>query len=199
MLMWLTNLNTKTMRTLKKGDPDKTIAAKKEHAEKKAARALEYINGIDKRLAESFYAVEADSYAYHMIWKEYFYDVTKEKRKYDFVQDNSGIGHTIGMINKRPVVLQFNWWIINGHRILFYSVCSQIVDWKMVEEWLKKNMLHLKETSDATNVHNVLRHCEKPEPKKVERIIKCYTCNDSKQVEVNRIGYDSIMGHCPNC
>lgn len=31
------------------------------------------------------------------------------------------------------------------------------------------------------------------------RVIKCHTCNDSKQVEVRRIGYDSIMGTCPNC
>lgn len=27
----------------------------------------------------------------------------------------------------------------------------------------------------------------------------CATCNGSGQVEVRRIGYDSIMGKCPNC
>jgi len=187
------------MRTLKKGDQDKTVAAKKEQEEKNAARTLEYINGIDKRLAESFYAIEADSYAYHMIWKQYFYDVAPEKRQYDFVQDNSGLGHEIGKIGKRSVVLEFKWWIINGHRVLFYNVMSQVADWKMVEEWLKKNMPHLKYTSDATNAHNVLRYCEKPKPEKVERIIKCYTCMDSKQVEGHRIGFDSIMTSCPNC
>lgn len=187
------------MITLKKGDPDKTVAAKQEQSEKQAARALEYINGIDKRLAESFYAIEADSYAYHMIWKQYFYDIAPEKRQYDFVQDNSGLGHEIGKIGGKSVVLQFNWWIINGHRVLFYHVMSQVADWEMVEKWLKKNMAHLKYKTDASNAFNVLRHCEKSEPKKVERIIKCYTCMDSKQTEHHRIGYDSIMGRCPNC
>lgn len=36
-------------------------------------------------------------------------------------------------------------------------------------------------------------------PKKPERVIKCYTCMDSKQVEGSRIGYDSIMSRCPDC
>lgn len=36
-------------------------------------------------------------------------------------------------------------------------------------------------------------------PKKPERVIKCYHCMDSKQVEGRRIGYDSIMERCPHC
>lgn len=31
------------------------------------------------------------------------------------------------------------------------------------------------------------------------RKTKCWTCMDTKQVEERRIGYDSIMGPCPDC
>jgi hypothetical protein len=146
------------MQTLKKGDPDKTVEAKKLQQEKELQESLKHINQIDKRLAETFYAIEADSYAYHQIWKEYFYSVPKEERKFNFVQDPSGRGITIGMIDKRPVVLNLNWWIVNDHPILFYCCTSQVCDWKMIEDWLKKYMPHLKQTSDASNAHNVLNY-----------------------------------------
>lgn len=42
-------------------------------------------------------------------------------------------------------------------------------------------------------------HCVLEKKEESVKIIKCYTCMDSKQVEVNRIGYDSIIGRCPNC
>ena len=153
------------MQTIKKGDPNKTVEAKKLQKEKELEESLKHINQIDKRLAETFYAIEADSYAYHQIWKEYFYSVPPEKRKFDFVQDYSGIGVTIGPMrshngSQMPIVLQFNWWIINGHRVLFYHASSQVVDWGLIEKWLKKYMPHLKRTSDATNAHNVLNYLE---------------------------------------
>lgn len=148
------------MQILKKGDPNKTVEAKKLQKEKELKESLEHINKIDKRLAETFYAIEADSYAYHQIWKEYFYDVPAEKRKFDFVQDHSGIGFEIGKLDKRPIVLSFSWFIVNGHRVAFYCCNSQVCDWKMIEDWLKKYMPHLKHTSDATNAHNVLNYME---------------------------------------
>ena len=148
------------MKTIKKGDPDKTIEAKKLQGEKDLERSLEFINGFDKRLAKTFHAIEADSYAFHQIWKEYFYDVPKEKRKFNFVQDSSGRGLEVGRINKRPIVLNFRWWIINDRPVLFYGCNSQLVDWKMIEDWLKKYMPHLRHTSDATNAHNVLNFLE---------------------------------------
>ncbi len=140
------------MQTLKKGNS----AEKKIQAEKDLERNLEYINGIDKRLANTFHTIEADDYAYHMIWRDY-------KDKYYFVQDYSGFAREIGRINNRPVMLNFKWWIINGHPVLFYGCNSQIADWKMIEDWFKKYMPHVKYTSDATNAHNVLNYCHKIE------------------------------------
>lgn len=184
------------MQTLKKGNSE----AKKFQAEKDFEKNLEYINGIDKRLANTFHTIEADDYAFHMIWKEYFYDVHESARKYEFVQDHSGFARQIGIINKKPVMLNFRWWIVNGHPVLFYGCNSQVVDWEMIEDWLKKYMPHVKYTSDAANAHNVFSECKKIEPKQKEvPRIKCYTCMDSKQVEERRIGYDSIMGPCTNC
>lgn len=188
--MWPTDL--KKMKTLKKGNSEE----KKNQAE----RNLEYINEIDKRLANTFHAIEADDYASRMIWKEYFYDVLPLERKYEFIQDHSGFAREIGRVGDRPVMLGFRWWIVNGHPVLFYYCNSQIVDWKMIGDWLKKYMPHIKYTSDAENANNVLSECKKAEPKQKDlRIIRCYVCMDSKQVEERRIGYDSIMGPCTYC
>lgn len=187
------------MRTIKKGDPNKTIEQKQSKREKELKENLAYINEIDSRLVNTFYAIEADSYACHMIWAEYFFNIPKDKRKFEFVQEPVGISFEIGRIEKRPIMLSFRWYTINGHLVLFYDCTSQLADWKMVNEWLNKYMPHIKEKSDAMNAHNVLRYCEKKPESVPPIVIKCYTCMDSKQVEVRRIGYDSIMGKCPNC
>lgn len=180
------------MRTLKKGDPKKTVAAKKARTENELKENLDVINSIDQRLAKTFFAIEADSYASHMLWKE-------NKEKYKFVQDQRGLMYTIGHFNKKPIVLECFWYYVNSHPVMFYNCCSQVVHHGMVDEWFSKYMPHIKHKDNAENAHNVLGYCveEKAEPPK--RIIKCYTCMDSKQVEVRRIGYDSIMGTCPNC
>src|SRR3990167_7612178 len=120
------------MQTLKKGNPNLTIEAKKLKKEKDFQESMEHINQIDKRLSESFYAIEADSFASHQIWKQWFYDVPKEKREYEFIQDHSGKAIEIGRLDKRPVVLDFSWFIINGHRVLFYYCSSQVCDWEMI-------------------------------------------------------------------
>lgn len=160
------------MRTIKKGDPNKTIEQKRIKSEKELEENIAHINQIDKRLANTFYAIEADSYACHMIWAKYFHDVPKAERKFIVIQDSHLISFEIGRIGKRPIILSLRWYTVNDHLVLFYDCTSQLADWKMVEDWMKKYMPHIKEKSDAMNAYNVLRYCEKkPEPI-VKRVIK---------------------------
>lgn len=158
MKLWQKNL--KHMQTLKKGNQNLTIEAKKFQKEKDFQDSMNYINQLDKRLSETFHLIEADSFASHQIWKEWFYDVPEKDRKFIFVQDHSGRGFEIGRLDKRPVVLSFSWFIVNGHRVGFYCCDSQVSDWDMIEKWIKKYMPHVKHQSNATNAHNVLNYLE---------------------------------------
>lgn len=95
----------------------------------------------------------------------------KVKRNYreraDWKQINSGFSIVIGHVDDRPVNVSFMFAIVNGHKICFYDIISQVADHKMVEKWLKT---HFQLTHDgycrwnhtnATNFHNCIQGLEK--------------------------------------
>ena len=47
-----------------------------------------------------------------------------------------GISIEIGTLKKRPICIQFTFAKINGHKVAFYEGSSQLVDYKMIEDWL---------------------------------------------------------------
>lgn len=63
---------------------------------------------------------------------------------------------TVGMLDGRPVCISLNVVIIRGKRVMFYSPTSQVVDYKMIEEYLDKMWPGI-EVTDAINVHNLIR------------------------------------------
>jgi hypothetical protein len=102
--------------------------------------------------------VEATSYEKLCLWSEW----TTEKKK-SWIQGSSGYLPTIGKLDGRPIVLSLLIHIVDGYPILFMEPTSQVIDHKMVEDWLK---LHLPKTAfqsngeyvnkvDAMNFHNV--------------------------------------------
>jgi len=68
---------------------------------------------------------------------------------------------------KRPIVLNCNIVWINGHKILFYEGCSQLVDHRMIEEWFLKYFQRTHDNytrwnhSDTTNFHNCIHGLER--------------------------------------
>lgn len=112
-------------------------------------------------LASVVGCVEATSYEIMCLWNEYH-----KQRQLSWVPARSGRMPTIGVLDKRPVVLSLLINVVNGHPILFFEATSAVVDHTMVQEWLK---LHLPESAlksngeyvksvDAMNFHNVLPH-----------------------------------------
>lgn len=116
----------------------------------------------DKRFDETFFCVEANSYESQQIWHE-----LNQERGIPWKQ-GSGIGVQVGELDivgqgKMPVFLTLMWNTIRGKLICFYDASSQIVDHKMVEDWLKKNVIKDKVwagdrpiTCDAMNAFHML-------------------------------------------
>ena len=113
-------------------------------------------------LQETKFVVEADSFAQLTLWREYAKDSTRKTdlNTLTWEQINPGSMRTIGFIKKKPVSIELTWARINGHIIMFYNACSQMVDHKMVEDWLDQNCNPIYDhgrqaRTDAMNFHAI--------------------------------------------
>ncbi|MFY4731209.1 hypothetical protein [Nitrospira sp. BLG_2] len=124
---------------------------------------------VDPRFKDTEFVVEADSFAMQALWEKFSTQslYRTPQNIYNWEQDCRGFMETIGHVNKMPVCVCFFWYKINGHLILFYEATSQVVDHRMIEEWLDKycNPKHngSKARCNASNFHHALgyiRDCE---------------------------------------
>lgn len=101
---------------------------------------------VEDDLKDTFFVVEATSFEVHMLWREWHKAV-------EMVQDNLGYMDTIGYIDDRPVCIDIRRYKIWGKSVIFYDACSQVVDHKMVEEWVNANILaHCPKWDNGTRV-----------------------------------------------
>lgn len=87
---------------------------------------------LDERFKDCKFLVEATSFEQFSLWGE-FNKVLK------WEEDPMGFSISICKIDRRPVCICFNFCKLNGHRICFYYGSSQLVDYKAIEDYLKKN------------------------------------------------------------
>lgn len=111
-----------------------------------------YKDEVSEFIKDCVYAVESNSFEDLTLWQKYH-----EKVKWE--QICSGYGPTIGMLGDRPVCVSIHVNIINGHRVLFYNACSQVVDHVMVEAWVKERIKN-KKLTDAGNFHLVIHYID---------------------------------------
>lgn len=99
--------------------------------------------------------VEANSYESLCLWQKYH-----ESRSWN--SGTFGYGVTVGTIGDMSVCLSLLATVIDGHKILFYHPTSQVVDHRMVREWLGTYMPKSAwegdwlNHADAQNLCNVL-------------------------------------------
>ncbi len=77
--------------------------------------------------------VEATSFEYHQLWKEW-------EDKSTWKQNLSGYGQVVGHLDSRPVFISLITAVIEGHKVLFIDPTSEVVDWKLIETWLLVNL-----------------------------------------------------------
>lgn len=118
------------------------------------------------KLSTTVFAVEANTFEQHMLWRMYAEgaDAFKigEHQRVKWEQDLGGNGWIIGHMgkDKLPVMLSLLWAVLDGQRVLFYHVTSQVANYRYVDQWLKlvcpqlfpENTSDLK--TDAGNFHN---------------------------------------------
>ena len=79
--------------------------------------------------------VEATRFEHHALWR-----LNDLDGRHKWESATAGLGEIIGKVGKMPVAISLNVDVIDGHRILFYHATSQVVDHRMVEAWLEKNL-----------------------------------------------------------
>lgn len=78
-----------------------------------------------------------------------------------------GISIEIGDLDDRPICVQFGFAHINGHKVAFYEGSSQLVDHKMIEDWLTENFQLTNDGYtrwnhvDSTNFHNCVNSLDR--------------------------------------
>lgn len=80
--------------------------------------------------------VEASRYESLSLWRDY--KVHRPGKKWE--QSLSGPLVTVGELDGRPVCISVFVHTIGGHRVVFMEPTSQVVDHKMIEEWLLEHL-----------------------------------------------------------
>ncbi len=84
------------------------------------------------------FMVEANSFEHHQLWHKYHYAPSPNSPFVEkWEQHNPGHMITVGHINDRPIVVSIFYEFLNHKKLMFYYGCSQLVDHKMIEDWLK--------------------------------------------------------------
>lgn len=126
---------------------------------------------MDARFALTEYVVEATSDEQFFLWQ-------LESNKCKWEQGSSGVAIEVGkhggpLQEKRPVIISCFWNRINGMDVLFWYACSQLVDYRMIEEWFKQNCYPYESDTgkpakcDARNFHACLRYSKGDRPTSV--------------------------------
>lgn len=116
----------------------------------------------DDFFADTFYFVEATDFERLTLWETY-------EDKVSWRENTSGYAPCIAWLYDRPIHISFFYATINGRKIMFYWPCSQLVDHKIVEEFIDllinrynvpKDDGRAPETN-AMNFHNCLHKIER--------------------------------------
>ena len=125
---------------------------------------MSYLNDTaESRLKKTFFIVEATSFEQSCLWRDYC--SRSDKPRYDvhtWVSISPGWMIHISEINDRPCCISTTWYKIDGKLVMFWYPCSELVDYKLIEEWLEKNFTGTydggsrRASIDADNFHNCI-------------------------------------------
>jgi hypothetical protein len=101
------------------------------------------------------FAVQATDYEALCIWKEWHERVSWE-------QEYAGTIREVGRVGDDPVCVQLTWNVVAGRRVVFYWASSRVVDYRMVDAWVRAHAMTPNAThGDAMNFHVVAHAIER--------------------------------------
>lgn len=84
------------------------------------------------RLENVVFVAHVTTFEKICLWEKYKNDCT-------WKADLSGQMCTIGHVAERPICIALSWADLDGQTVLFVEDTSQLVDHKMIDEWLDAN------------------------------------------------------------
>ncbi len=115
-------------------------------------------NDYSELFKDVFYIILATHNEHFHLWEKLSKESVHHYRGFPMIewkQVYQGQSVTIGKLDNRPIVLSIDYGYLNGKKILFYDAISQVVDLKMVDEWIEKHSNGIPHC-DAANYHNCL-------------------------------------------
>ena len=121
----------------------------------------------EDRLTVTHYLVEATHCEWHTFWARWCKD-SQECRDpiFNKWEQLGGWGITVGHIGQRPIVVSLNWDRLDGFLVCQWEGTSELVDYKMIEEWLDKHYTRTchdnrPARSNASNLFSLVREFDK--------------------------------------
>ena len=119
---------------------------------------------IDDRLKATVCSVECTHFEQHCLWQQWVKDATPENRII-WQEILDGWLPCVGAINvkneqgldvMRPIHISTTWAFINGAPVLFWHPTSIVVEYDIIENWLKDKMpqVYRDSQSCATGAQN---------------------------------------------
>lgn len=111
-------------------------------------------------LKDVVFVVDANSFEQHCLWEKY-------SSRLDWKSNSGGFGAQIGTVDGRPVNLSLFTAQLNGQKVLFVDAVSQLVDYKMVDDWLEANCAptydngHRVARTNGMNFHHCIHEVER--------------------------------------
>lgn len=124
-------------------------------------------DNAENRLNQTLFIVEATEFEQHVLWSDHS-SRSKFRRFPHFPTLNweeisPGWIVTVGHSHRRPICISVSWARIEGHLIMFYHGCSQLVDSIKIAKWLDKNFKGkwdrgtCRAACDVNNFHHCLQ------------------------------------------
>ena len=86
---------------------------------------------VAKCIEGTMFVVEANSYERMCLWKE--------RKNATWEDDRGGYFITIGHVDDRPICVSLSWAKINGQKVMFVEMTSELADFKKLDDWILAN------------------------------------------------------------
>lgn len=115
----------------------------------------------ESRLKVTDFLIEATNNEWHTLWSKWC-KKSDECRKpiFENWEQLGGWGIKVGSVDRRPIVICLNWDRLDGFLVCQWEATSELVDYKMIDEWLRKHFTNTmsdgrRASCNASNFHHL--------------------------------------------
>jgi hypothetical protein len=127
------------------------------------ATSVEHLHAQDNdpRWSAVHYLVEATEYERHAAWcfrakqSPWTYDL-RAMNDVEWTQTSPGYNWQVGELAGRRVFVGLQWDYLDGQLVCFWEATSSVVDYDMIEAWLKEKFPNASFWANAQNFYNVV-------------------------------------------